>query len=187
MKYFKKILGDRIYLSPMNIEDAEKFTKWMNDFNVTDGINSSSKIMGLEAEKEWIENVLKENQYVFAIVKKETDELIGNCSIINISHKNRIGTLGIMIGEEENRNKGYGQETLKLLLDYGFNYLNLNNIGIDVLSFNERAVACYKKLGFKEIGRRRETHYINGKYYDHIMLDMLSREFEGDYIRNKNI
>ena len=32
MKYFKKLLGDNIYLSPMNIEDAEVYTKWMNDF-----------------------------------------------------------------------------------------------------------------------------------------------------------
>lgn len=36
MKYFKKLLGDRIYLSPRSIEDAEKFTEWMNDFEVTD-------------------------------------------------------------------------------------------------------------------------------------------------------
>ena len=36
MKYFKKLLGDRIYLSPRRIEDAEKFTEWMNDFEITD-------------------------------------------------------------------------------------------------------------------------------------------------------
>ena len=36
MKYFKKLLGDRIYLSPRRIEDAEKFAEWMNDFEVTD-------------------------------------------------------------------------------------------------------------------------------------------------------
>lgn len=30
MKYFKKLIGDRIYLSPRNNEDIEKFTEWLN-------------------------------------------------------------------------------------------------------------------------------------------------------------
>ena len=54
MKYFKKLIGERIYLSPRRVEDFEIFTKWMNDFNVTDYIRGSSKIMTLEAEKEYI-------------------------------------------------------------------------------------------------------------------------------------
>lgn len=65
--------------------------------------------------------------------------------------------------------------------------MNLNNIKLDVISFNERAIKCYKKCGFKEYGRRRECVYINGKYYDIISMDILKREFEEEYIRNKNI
>lgn len=74
---------------------------------------------------------------------------------------------------EDNRNKGYGAEVLDLLLDYGFNYLNLNNIMLNVKSFNERAIACYKKVGFKEFGRRRESYFLNGKYYDDIQFELL--------------
>ena len=33
MKYFKKIIGDRIYLSPRNSEDVEQFTQWLNSYN----------------------------------------------------------------------------------------------------------------------------------------------------------
>ena len=84
-------------------------------------------------------------------------------------------------------NKGYGAEVLNLLLDYGFNYLNMNNIMLNVKSFNERAIACYKKVGFKEYGRRREAYFLNGKYYDHVFMDILAREFEGNYIKNKNV
>ena len=38
MQYFKKLVGDRIYLSPKGTsdEEVEKFTEWMNDFQVTD-------------------------------------------------------------------------------------------------------------------------------------------------------
>ncbi len=34
MKYFKKLLGENIYLSPVSIEDVENYTKWMNDFEI---------------------------------------------------------------------------------------------------------------------------------------------------------
>lgn len=87
------------------------------------------------------------------------------------------GTVGLFIGDEENRNNGYGQDTLNLLLDYGFNYLNLKNIMLKVFSFNERAINCYKKVGFKEIGRRRQSYYLKGKFYDDVYMDILREEF----------
>lgn len=187
MKYYKKLIGDRIYLSPRNIEDAEKYVEWFCDFKTTDGLGSSSKLMTIEKEKEWLMNATKSNDFIFAIVDLNNDKLIGNCSIMNISQKDRIAEVGIFIGEENNRSNGYGAEALKLLLDYGFNYQNLNNIMLTVMSFNERAIKCYKKVGFKEFGRRRECYFLNGKYYDRIYMDILANEFEEDYIRNKNI
>ena len=44
-----------------------------------------------------------------------------------------------------------------------------------------------KKCGFKEIGRRRKCRFINGKYYDSIIMDILAEEFTESYIKNKNI
>jgi len=187
MKYFKRLVGERIYLSPLNIDDVEIFTKWFNDFFVTDYIANSSKINTLESEKEWLQNTLAKQKPVFAIVKLENDEMIGTCSLNDVDNIRRIATLGIFIGEDENRSKGYGTEALKLLLDYGFNYFNLNNIMLTVYSFNERAIKAYKKAGFKEFGRRRQAYFVNGKYFDLVYMDVLSEEFTESYIKNKNI
>ena len=184
MKYFKKLVGDTIYLSPMNVEDAEKYVEWFCDFSITDGIGTTRFLMTPDEEREWL---TKNNEFNFAIVNLENDELIGNCGFVNISYLDKTGTVGLFIGDETNRSKGIGTEVLRLLLDYGFNYLNLNNIMLNVKSFNERAINCYKKVGFKEIGRRRECYFLNGKYYDEVSMDILAREFEGSYIRNKNI
>ncbi len=186
MKYFKKLVGENIYLSPRNIEDSEKYTKWLDDFNTSDYIGKSGEVVSLEAERKYLEdNVSK--QGCFGIIKLENDELIGSCGIENIDNIHRTGTLGIFIGEENEREKGYGTEVIRLLLDYGFNYLNLQNIKLDVLSFNERAIACYKKCGFKECGRRRKCYYLNGKYYDKISMDILKEEFNESFIKNKNV
>ena len=175
--YFKKIEGKKVYLSPMCIDDAEKFAKWMNDFQVTDKINASQNLVTVENEREWLEKNSGISNYQFAIVKQENDELIGNCSLHNLDFINQIGTVGIFIGEKENWGKGYGSETLELLIDYGFNHLNLNNIKLSVYSFNENAISCYKKVGFKEIGKRREAYFKNNKRYDEIYMDILRSEF----------
>ena len=186
MKYFKKIVGERIYLSPRSIEDVEKYTEWMNDFEVTDYNGRSHQIMTIEAERKYLEEHIND-EAVFAIVDSEGDNLIGTVGLHEVDHFKRKATLGIFIGDKEYRNKGYGTEAIKLILDYGFNYLNLNNIKLDVLEFNIRAITCYKKCGFKEYGRRRQSNFINGKYYDTVEMDILAEEFTESCIKNKNI
>jgi RimJ/RimL family protein N-acetyltransferase len=96
---------------------------------------------------------------------------------------NRHAMLGIFIGEEAYRGRGYGPEAIRLLLDYGFNLLNLNSVMLGVMSFNQRAVRCYEKVGFREIGRRREARIIGGQRFDGILMDILADEFESPYVR----
>lgn len=188
MKYFKKLVGERIYLSPRNSEDAELFTKWMNDFEITDYTGRSATIMTLDAEKKYLENKNMDLETTaFAIVDLKTDKMVGTLSLENISYNNRTAVLGIFIGDPDYRSNGYGTEAIKLLLDFAFNYMNLNSIKLDVLSCNERAIKCYIKCGFKEVGRWRKSKYVNGKYYDTIIMDILAEEFTGDYIKNKNV
>lgn len=175
--YFKKIEGKKVYLSPMCIDDAIKYAKWMNDFDVADKINRSCNVINVESEKVWIEKNSGIGNYQFAIVKQENDELIGNCSLHDLDFINQRATVGVFIGEKENWGKGYGSEVLELLLSYGFNHLNLNNIMLTVYSFNTRAIACYKKVGFKEIGRRRGAYFKNNERYDEIYMDIIRSEF----------
>ncbi len=184
MKYFKKLEGERIYLSPRSCEDAELFTKWFNDFNVTDYVNRSSMITTLQAEKEWLQNHC-DDEASFVIIEKETENMIGTISLEKINHLHRTATLGIFIGNQEARHKGYGTEAIHLILEYGFRYLNLNNIALDVLEWNEAAIHCYQKCGFKEYGRRRKCIFLDGTYYDRISMDILAEELKGEYIKNK--
>ena len=186
MKYFKKLLGDRIYLSPRNSEDVELFTEWLNDFEVTDYTGRSGILTTLAGEKKYLEDN-SSPEATFAIVTIENDKMIGTVGLENVNSINRTATLGIFIGDKDYRDKGYGTEAIRLILEYVFNYMNLNNIKLDLMAFNIRALKCYEKCGFKEYGRRRKCKFVNGRYYDNISMDILAEEFEGDFIRNKNI
>lgn len=190
MQFIKKLVGDRIYLSPRGAsdEEIEKFTDWMNDFQTTDFIGRSGQVVTFIGEKEWLENSTKNVQdRSFSIIELNHNKLIGTISLENFHWIDRSAVLGIFIGDKDFRNNGYGTEAIKLLLEYGFKYLNLHSIRLDLLSINERAHKCYLKCGFKDTGCSREAIYVNGKYYDRLHMDILENEFEGDYIRNKNI
>lgn len=175
MKYYKKLIGKHIYLSPMTLEDIVQYVKWMNDLSITEKLGTATLNVSIESELEWLKT--NSSTYQFAIVDLKTDELIGNCGIQQINSIRQCAEIGLFIGEEKNRNQGYGAEVIGLLLDYGFDYLNLHNVMLRVYSFNEQAINCYQKVGFQEIGRRRESYYLKGTYYDEIFMDIIREEW----------
>ena len=180
MKYYEKMSGKRIFLSPMSEEDAEIFTVWMNDREITDNLGSSTMVFSEEAERGWIEE--NSGEYQFAIIERESGKIIGNCGIQAVTHTFQRAELGLFIGEEENRNKGYGKEVLSLLLEYCFDTLNLHNVMLKVFSFNEQAIHTYNRVGFKEIGRRREAYYAKGRFWDEVYMDILKDEFTREFL-----
>lgn len=177
MRYFKKIEGKLVYLSPINIDDLEKYTEWMNNHKTSIYLGNADMTLSLEKEKQFLETLSKESNN-FAIISKEKDELLGNCSLFDVNHIHNTAKLGIFIGDEANRARGYGTEAIELLLSFGFNILNLNNIMLQVFSFNQNAISCYKKIGFKEFGRRTQAYLIGKDYYDEIYMELLSKDFK---------
>jgi RimJ/RimL family protein N-acetyltransferase len=175
MKYYPKIIGERLYLSPINTEDLAQYTKWLNDSYVADHLGVYRQIISLGNEKKTLEELSNEG-HNYAIVLKDNDTLIGNISLMEIEHIHRRAMLGLFIGDAEQRGRGYGAEAIRLLLDYGFNILNLHSIMLLVHGDNPHAFKCYQKVGFKEIGRRREARIKGGEYIDLIYMDILDTE-----------
>ncbi len=184
MKNFRKISGKLCYLSPINPEDAERFTEWINNFEVTFYMNQFQKNIGKQlGEKIISEHAMNGNQ-MYSIIDNETQKVIGYCNLFDINFQSDTAEAGIMIGERNFWNRGFGKEALTLLLDIGFNTLNLRNILIRVFDFNKRAVKCFEKVGFKKIGKRRNSVYRAGKIYNIIYMDILDSEFESPVIKN---
>ena len=179
MEYYRKLIGERIFLAPVRIEDADKFCRWFADAELAMNLTMFDRQMTKEREEAILSDMVKNNSQIFSIVINNEEQLIGSCSLFDLDHSDRKAELGIMIGDKSCWNQGYGTEAIELLLDYGFNILNLNNIYLKVFEYNERAYKCYNKVGFKEIGRHREARIIMGRKYDEIFMDFLASEFTG--------
>ena len=184
-KCLKTLVGDNVYLSPISLDDVEKYTEMVNDIKVSVGLGylSYTNIIDFESEKEFLISVKKEK--MFAVRLLENDNLLGNVGFNSVDLLNRTATMGIMLGNSNYQRKGYGIEAVKLILDYGFSFLNLRNISLSVFEYNEAAYNLYKKAGFKEVGRLRKAVEIMGKTYDVIIMDMLKEEFQSVYIKRE--
>ncbi len=182
MKYFRKLVGDKCYLSPVSLEDVEKYTEWVNDLEIGQFVLFSSAVMDMDKERDTLQQLMKHN-VLFAIVEKDHNKVIGNCGLHQLSEVHRHASLGIFIGEKTYWNQGIGAEATSLLLDYGFNVLNLNNITLDVLAYNKRAIKCYEKIGFKHVGVRRQYMFMAGEYHDVHIFDLVASEFESPYVK----
>ena len=184
MPHYRKLVGEKCYLSPLTPEDAERSTQWDNDLEVALPLGDEAWTpTGLEGTREQIAEALRQHAHLFGIVDLASDELIGRCVLFQVDHVNRSAMMGIVIGEKGYWGQGYGREAIRLLLDYAFNLLNLNSIMLGTFSFNERALRCYRAVGFREIGRRRQARIVGDRRYDAVFMDILADEFESPVVR----
>lgn len=176
------LIGERIKLVAPDSKSIPTFLKWFNDIEILQYISMYRPLIR-EEEEEWFARLKdRKNNVFFSIIVKQEEKLIGNCSF-EIDWKNRVGNLGIVIGEKEYHSKGYGTEALNLVVKHAFEELNLNRMELEVFSHNPRAQKCYTKVGFKEEGRRREALYVHGQYHDAIIMGILKTEWLKNRLR----
>lgn len=172
--YFKKLIGQKCYLSPIDINDNEKYTQWWNDPETVRYLPNNWVIT---AEKEKENLISKSKSHHYSIIDNDTNELVGEVCFVDINNVNRCAEISVMIGNIKYRNKGYGKEALKLLIEYGYQSLSLNCIFLKVYEKNVIAIKCYTSVGFKQSGMIRQGAYYNQSYDNVLIMDILPSEF----------
>jgi len=172
------VKGELVALGPLRRDLLPLYQRWINDIEVARALGIFLPLT-VEKETEWYESEAKsEKSALFTIYELSTLRPIGTTALINLDHRNRRAEFGIAIGEADCRNKGYGTETTRLVLDYAFTVVGLHNVMLRVFEFNHGAMRAYEKAGFKEIGRHRQSYLAGSRMWDEIWMDCLSTEFE---------
>jgi diamine N-acetyltransferase len=171
------VVGDRVALGPLRRDLVPQYARWNNDFAVTRTL-ARSRPTTLEQEEASYDAIGKDERYAaFTIYERGTWRPIGIAYLAEIDHWNRSAEFGIAIGEPEGRGKGYGTEAARLVLDYAFTALGLHNVMLSCREYNVAGLRAYAKAGFKEIGRRRQCKWMNGRLWDDVYMDCLASEF----------
>jgi RimJ/RimL family protein N-acetyltransferase len=102
---------------------------------------------------------------------------IGLARLFAVEPDERRARYAVTLLSRERLGHGLGAETTRLVLTYGFAVLGLHRVTARVVSFNERALACFRACGFVEEGRERESVPFEGVWHDLVIMGVLDREF----------
>lgn len=168
-----RIKGEHINLCIARTDEfaVEKYLKWMNDEEIAMWIDRNSEICTRYSEEEWVK---RDHPGLFNITTKD-GELIGNCSISERKARNYV--LGICIGEEIGRDKGFGTEVIRLLIKFCFEEKNAHAVRLCLNGDNKRALRCYEKAGMHITGVDHESIFYNGHWADTIRMEILETDY----------
>ncbi|MFX1252117.1 MAG: GNAT family N-acetyltransferase [Promethearchaeota archaeon] len=168
--------GERIRLRAIEKSDLPILREWYNDFRLRGAYGGGYNPLSAEKyETERFLDRLSETVLVLAIILKETEEHFGTVSYR--SEAFNTGRLGIIIGKEKYRRKGYGTEAMRLIMKICFLEKNVQKLFLWTRGWNISAQKLAESLGFKEAVRIRNAVLRDGAWYDTICYDLLREEY----------
>jgi RimJ/RimL family protein N-acetyltransferase len=114
-----------------------------------------------------------------AVTDKATGECVGEAVLNQWDPGNESCNFRIYLGPR-GRGRGLGTEATRLIVGYGFEYLGLHRISLEVYAFNPRARRAYEKAGFRPEGVLRASLRYNGEWIDATVMSVLAPEWPGN-------
>ena len=129
----------------------------------------------LAGSREWWESSRRSTTGVPFAIETLAGELVGTCDLRDIEDRARTAGLGIFIGKPY-WDRGYGTDAVRTLCRFAFREMNLQRIELHVYENNPRGKRAYEKVGFKEEGRLRRAHFVEGEHQDVIVMGLLAED-----------
>ncbi len=168
--------GNHIYLRALEPEDFDFLYHLENNesiWEVSGTITPYSKhLLG-----HYLENAHRDiydvKQLRLAICEVSS-KVVGLVDLFDFDPKHRRAGLGIVVLKSENRNKGIGAEAIDLLMRYAFRILDLHQLFVNVGADNEASIHLFQKMGFLQVGIKKDWIFSNGNYKDELLFQKIN-------------
>jgi RimJ/RimL family protein N-acetyltransferase len=168
----KSFPGGKVILRPLEKNDLGKSLEWLTDPSVNKYLSQNFKDLTVKQEEQWFDYIQDSHQdIVFAILEKSSGKHIGNCALHKIDRRKKTCELGIVIGDKDYWDRGFGTDAVKVLVDFALDVLELSKIWLNVYTYNHRAIKVYENCGFKLVRVLKRNHLYNGKYWDTLIME----------------
>ncbi len=161
---------DGIRIRPIRKQDTNDIIMWRNNPQVKSCFIFQQDFTRKMHEK-WLETQVDTGLVAqFIIEDIENEKSIGSVYLRDIDKTHQKAEFGIFLGSSENTGRGYGTIATKLILEYAFEYLELNKVFLRVFKENEKAIKSYSKAGFIHEGCFKEDVKISNEYKDVVFM-----------------
>lgn len=115
---------------------------------------------------------------IFTALQKEGGQPVGHIELGNIDPINRSASIcRVLVGETLNRGRGIGQAMVHEVLHIAFDERKLHRVDLRVFDFNEEAIRCYERVGFRREGRFRDSHAVSDGWWSVLQMSILEHEW----------
>jgi len=178
--------GAPFVLSRLRRQDLPQIVAAFHNLELTTYLRGFGFSASEAEQTEWLEAHLKDTpgQVMFGIYDA-AETLIGSVALRDIDHRVGTAELGVAVYDPARWGQGYGSAATQLTCQYGAFHLGLFNIMLKVFAFNERAIQAYRKVGFREIGRRSGAVRLGQERFDEVYMEMLTEELDVSELREQ--
>lgn len=172
--------GKNIFLRAPEPGDIETLYKWENDTSLWIVSNTQTPFSRFVLE-EYIANAhadiytAKQLRLMICLNNKE-NKAIGCVDLFDFDPANLRAGIGILIGEKNERGKGYAAETLKIMIDYSFRLLHLHQLYCNITAENESSIKLFQKYKFKITGLKKDWIRETEKWTDEYTLQLINKD-----------
>ena len=164
--------GPLVALRP-RYEHIDILLKWFNDPQVTRFMDSpGDKYTKDDLVEDFL--VYQSDDVACIVLEEASGSPVGYGSIYSINKGNGSADMSFLVGEEDQRGKGYGKAIVRMLQRIAFEEMGLHSIDVTVTTENEPSLRALKACGFKRIGILKDYHKVDGERYDEVVLQCLA-------------
>jgi RimJ/RimL family protein N-acetyltransferase len=172
--------GERVRLRRLIETDLPAVQRWRSDPEVT-RFWVTRQVPTLDDLKHWLAENRRSGSLTL-LIEDEAGQPIGYSDVFGISAEHRHCELSLMIGEPGTRGRGYGYESLRVLLAYLFAPRDerippMHKVTLSVFEENSAARRLYERCGFRVDGVLREDMWYDGQWHDQLLMSVLAEEF----------
>ncbi len=146
--------GNKVTLEPLSIATLEQLRIWRNSHSINRYMDYR-KIITQEDQIRWFEQKKKSSDLYYII--RHQNEPIGMTHLDRMDNEKNTAYAGLFIGEERFQGTGVALSASLLLLEIGFEHLNLNTIYAKVSEQNRIAMDYNLAIGFNLDGQESKS------------------------------
>lgn len=126
--------------------------------------------------KQYIKNShldIYEAKQLRLIIENKNQQIIGIIDLFDFDPKHLRAGVGILI-DLKHQQKGYATEALKMIGNYAFSFLNLNQLYANISIDNKNSILLFKKLKYQQTGILKNWIFTNNKFKDVLFYQLIN-------------
>ena len=170
-----RVTGSLCTLRPPREDEAEAMSAWIEDAEVTRTLLLRFP-PGMAREREWLDQASRDADTIHWAIEVE-GVLVGVSSIVHIDWPQRHAQTGTLIGNREYWGRGVGGESMRLRTGFAFTQTTLHKLNSSYLENNPASGRAQAGAGYREVGRRREQYFRDGRWVDEILTEVMREDW----------